>query len=202
MARKVPEKVPNWEQTFLAKRQRLARFVLNLRCVAVTRRNNEWACYLRGLEFWLSRDTDTHWLPSGLCARRHAEIEHVFPSPTVKDSPITEHALAVAMARFAANLKVHDVNSWTKEPPTPHGLRRTVATRLAAMGIPKEDRDAILNHTPRDVGKKHHDLYERDREKRIALTAWSEAILAILEKPGTGLIQTGPADEAVLIPCG
>jgi integrase len=117
------------------------------------------------------------------------DIEHVFPSPSVKGSPITEHALAVAMARFAKNLRATKENSWTKDPPTPHDLRRTAATRLAAMGIPKEDRDAILNHTPRDVGKKHYDLYEREREKRSALTAWSEAILLIIEKHGTAKTQ-------------
>ena len=61
-------------------------------------------------------------------------------------------------------------------------LRRTVATRLAEMGIQKEDRDAILNHTPQDVGKKHYDLYEREGEKRSALNAWSGAITAMLSK--------------------
>jgi integrase len=90
--------------------------------------------------------------------------------------------LAVAMARFSATLDPDDAKSWTEDSPTPHDLRRTVATRLAAMGISKEDRDAILNHTPQDVGKKHYDLYEREREKRIALNAWSEAILLILAK--------------------
>jgi integrase len=111
-----------------------------------------------------------------------ARAEHVFPSPSVKDSAITEHALAVAMARFSAKLDLDEAKSWTKDRPTPHDLRRTVATRLAAMGFPKGDRDAILNHTPRDVGKKHYDLYEREREKRLALNAWSGAILAILAK--------------------
>jgi integrase len=111
-----------------------------------------------------------------------AESEYVFPSPSVTNSPITEHALAVAMARFASNLNAGEGSSWTKDPPTPHDLRRTVATRLAEMGIQKEDRDAILNHTPQDVGKKHYDLYEREREKRSALNAWSGAITAMLSK--------------------
>jgi integrase len=111
------------------------------------------------------------------------QMEHLFPSPSVKGSSITEHALAVAMARFASSLDVNEANSWTKDPPTPHDLRRTVATRLAAMGAPKEDRDAILNHTSRDVGKRHYDLYEREHEKRIALNAWSEAVRAILANP-------------------
>jgi integrase len=107
------------------------------------------------------------------------DIEHVFPSPSVKTSPM----LAVAMARFASIANVGERNSWTKDPPTPHDLRRTVATRLAEMGFPKEDRDAILNHTPQDVGKKHYDLYDRQREKRLALNAWSEAVLEILANP-------------------
>jgi hypothetical protein len=55
-----------------------------------------------------------------------------------------------------------------------------VATRLAELGIPKEDRDAILNHTPRDVGKKHYDLYDREREKRHALELWASTLAAII----------------------
>ena len=52
---------------------------------------------------------------------------------------------------------------------------------LAELGIAKEDRDAVLNHTPRDVGKKHYDLYEREREKRHALELWASTLTAILE---------------------
>jgi integrase len=48
--------------------------------------------------------------------------------------------------------------SWQAERPTPHDLRRTLATRLAELGIVKEDRDAVLNHTSGDVGKKNYDL--------------------------------------------
>jgi hypothetical protein len=41
--------------------------------------------------------------------------------------------------------------------------------------------DAVLNHTPRDVGKKHYDLYEREREKRRALELWASALTSVLE---------------------
>jgi hypothetical protein len=57
-----------------------------------------------------------------------------------------------------------------------------VATRLAELGVSKEDRDAVLNHTPQDVGKKHYDLYEREREKRRALDMWASALMALLER--------------------
>jgi integrase len=107
--------------------------------------------------------------------------EYLFPSPAAKrrrrtgarppvmHPAIAAHALAVAMARFVANLDAKTGRTWRHDRPTPHDLRRTVATRLAELGIPKEDRDAVLNHTPRDVGKIHYDLYDREREKRQAL---------------------------------
>jgi integrase len=106
---------------------------------------------------------------------------YLFPSPAVAYAPITAHALAVAMARFAGNLDPITGNPWRAEPPSPHDLRRTVATRLAELAVAKEDRDAVLNHTPRDVGKKHYDLYDREREKRRALELWASTLAAITE---------------------
>jgi integrase len=108
------------------------------------------------------------------------EIEHVFPSPSVDGAPITAHALAVAVARFGRSLDAATSKSWRADPPSPHDLRRTLATRLAELGVSKEDRDAVLNHTPQDVGKKHYDLYEREREKRRALDMWASALTALL----------------------
>lgn len=112
--------------------------------------------------------------------------KYLFPSPSVRNAPITAHALAVAMARFAGDVDMAVGNSWRAEPPSPHDLRRTLATRLAELGIAKEDRDAVLNHTPRDVGKKHYDLYERDREKRRALELWALTLTAVFEKQKRG----------------
>ena len=123
---------------------------------------------------------------------------YVFPSPSVREAPITAHALAVAMARFAKHLDVDAPGNasrtagraarfpgaektWRADPPSPHDLRRTVGTRLAEIGIAKEDRDAVLNHTPRDVGKKHYDLYDREREKRRALGLWAATLAEIIE---------------------
>jgi integrase len=103
--------------------------------------------------------------------------EFLFPSPSVDDAPITAHALAVAMARFADPTVG---KSWRAERPTPHDLRRTLATRLAQLGIVKEDRDAVLNHTAQDVGKVHYDLYDRQREKRRALDLWASSLGAIV----------------------
>lgn len=119
--------------------------------------------------------------------------------PTAKQRPIAAHALAVAMARFVASLDDKSGRTWRIDRPTPHDLRRTVATRLAELGIPKEDRDAILNHTPRDVGKIHYDLYNREREKRQALDRWSNALSAIIDgrSPGAEIVPLRRADQAV-----
>ncbi len=120
--------------------------------------------------------------------------EYVFSSPRrakVVDGnarpgkPITGHALAVAMSRFADELEgeAGAVKTWKVEPPSPHDLRRTAATRLLALGVSKEDRDAVMNHIRSDVGSKHYDLYDRAKEKRQALTLWNDALAGLL---GTG----------------
>ena len=105
---------------------------------------------------------------------------YLFPSPAKHAAPITAHALAVAMARFAASLASKAVKTWKTDPPSPHDLRRTVATRLSELGVVKEDRDSVLNHVRSDVGSKHYDKYEREREKRRALDLWAETLTEIL----------------------
>jgi integrase len=102
----------------------------------------------------------------------------VFASPTVKGAPITGHALAVAMQRMGGCLsaEIPGSESWLTEPPSPHDLRRTVATRLASLGIPAEDVSACLNHVRRDVTGRHYDMYARLNEKRRALALWAESI--------------------------
>ena len=47
---------------------------------------------------------------------------------------------------------------------------------MAALGVPKEDRDACLNHARVDVGK-HYDLYERAAEKRAAVSLLSDVAI-------------------------
>jgi integrase len=107
----------------------------------------------------------------------------LFPSPIKRTAPIDGHALAVAMRRMTESDKLTGPGSktWKADPPSPHDLRRTFATRLAELGIAKEDRDACLNHTPTDVGSKHYDLYERAKEKRAAMELWATVLGDILK---------------------
>jgi integrase len=110
---------------------------------------------------------------------------YAFPSPSVEGAPITGHALSVGMARFGKQLQAKDEASrtWQAKAPSPHDLRRTVATRLAGLGIPAEDVSACLNHSRRDVTGLHYDLYDRAREKRLALNIWGETLLKLLGSP-------------------
>lgn len=107
--------------------------------------------------------------------------QFLFPSGRKKGFPIDRHSLPVAMSRFCASQegKAGARMSMRDDPPSPHDLRRTASTRMAALGVPKEDRDACLNHARVDVGK-HYDLYERATEKRRALEKLSNNIGAII----------------------
>ena len=75
------------------------------------------------------------------------------------------------------------VSKLKADRPTPHDLRRTVATQLAALGIPREDRMAVLDHSDGDVHDIHYDRHDRLREKRVALDAWSRKVAEIIGDP-------------------
>jgi integrase len=70
--------------------------------------------------------------------------------------------------------------SWKADPPTPHDLRRTLATRLAANGVRGEDVSAILGHARAGVTGKHYDHYDRANEKRRALERWARILASII----------------------
>jgi integrase len=106
----------------------------------------------------------------------------LFPSPQRLSMSLTGQAFASALGRFAQRLSGpgEGVQSWKAAPPRSHDARRTVATRLSAMGFAREDRKAVLGHIETDVHAAHYDLYDRAREKRRALNAWADALSAII----------------------
>jgi integrase len=66
---------------------------------------------------------------------------------------------------------------------TPHDLRRTVATRMADLGVQPHIIEAVLNHVS---GHKSGvaGIYNRatyDKEKREALNLWAEHVMALVE---------------------
>jgi integrase len=114
----------------------------------------------------------------------------LFPSRHKRDKPMTAHALAVAMARFAQQIdtKVAAAKTWKATPPTPHDLRRTLRTRLTAIGIPQRTCDALLNHTPHDIGNRHYNKHDYLKEKRDALVAWENVLTTILDGPTPAVV--------------
>ena len=72
------------------------------------------------------------------------------------------------------------VDGWT-----PHDLRRTAATNLAALGYSDEVIDAVLNHAKKGVVA----IYNRhryDKEKQGALESWGRKLQAIITGEGKG----------------
>ena len=70
---------------------------------------------------------------------------------------------------------------------TVHDLRRTVATRMAQIKIPRFDISKVLNHTEGDVTSRY-DIYAYDPQKKAALLKWSRRLQWILSDKKTGKV--------------
>lgn len=145
-----------------------------------------------------------HVLPLAPLARQiiNAAIERrkadrdtiaVFASRLLRRDTLARNSLSQALARVVAKLEPAGrdkaaVETLQAEPPTPHDLRRTVITGMAALGVPRDYRKAVVAHIETDVHGSVYDKYERLREKRLALEKWERHVLAILEPGGTASI--------------
>jgi integrase len=89
----------------------------------------------------------------------------------------SHNSLRIALRRA---LQRAGTRSLIEDPPVPHDLRRTVATGLAALGIPREDRVAVLAHAASDVHGRVYDKYSRLKEKRAALEKWERHVAALI----------------------
>jgi integrase len=145
-----------------------------------------------------SKNRRAHFVPlSSLASAIVAEALNVgagaafvFPSRAERGH-VDSSVLANSMARLSATLSDDEPGSasWKADPPTPHDLRRTAATRLAAAGVPAEDVAAILNHARSGVTSRVYDHYQRADEKRRALDRWARHLAAIIEgSPVTNVV--------------
>lgn len=100
----------------------------------------------------------------------------LFPSPTKKESHITEPAIDRAIRN---NRELFDIEHFV-----PHDLRRTVASQITAMGIPRLTVSKILNHVESGITAVY-DRHSYDKEKRTALNKWSKRLEQIVTKPQT-----------------
>lgn len=110
---------------------------------------------------------------------------------------MTAKALWQVMSDFGARLKGDEttVRTWKAEPPSPHDLRRTGSTRLAELRIPKEIRDRVLNHIPRDIGSRHYNLHDFADEKREALARWAAVVRSLVIEPSPAVVPIASARD-------
>ena len=111
----------------------------------------------------------------------------VFPSPSgKKDIHISETAINKAVYR---GFDTADPKDKTKvrepffkgiEKFTPHDLRRTAASHMTALGIPRLVVSKVLNHVENSVTA-IYDRHTYEKEKREALDAWSDKLENIIE---------------------
>ncbi len=110
-------------------------------------------------------------------------MEKVFALPT-DAAPAAKPVLSRAEGSSKAGKVKADTSGQVARPtaprPTPHDLRRTVATRLGALGFPPHVVERVLNHAL--VGMmKVYQRHDFDKEKRAALVAWAAELTRIVE---------------------
>jgi integrase len=124
--------------------------------------------------------------------RKDGDGRAVLAGRFVARDGIARHSLSQGLKRtiqrLACDRDPAPVRSLQDAAPTPHDLRRTVGTGLARLGIPREDRKAVLAHIEDDVHRVY-DRYERLREKRIALEAWERHLAQVLgQEPASAAV--------------
>jgi integrase len=100
----------------------------------------------------------------------------VFASPQDASMPIAPRSPAQAVGRAAEQGLV--TSGWT-----PHDLRRTVATKLAALGVAEAVTKRILGHAPpsKDVLASVYDRHSYLPEMRSALELWEAHLFDLIE---------------------
>jgi integrase len=91
----------------------------------------------------------------------------VFPSHGESDT-IERHALGHWINRHLEELEA--------QPFTPHDLRRTAASYMTSLGIPRLVVSKILNHAEYGVTAVY-DRHSYDEDKRAALATWGQHLV-------------------------
>ncbi|MBU5613744.1 tyrosine-type recombinase/integrase [Geomonas azotofigens] len=109
---------------------------------------------------------------------------YIFPGRNDAEKPIGRITATNAV-------KTHCEEGTFGIPPfTPHDLRRTVATHMPRIGVLREHREAVLNHTMPTV-EGTYDLYSYDKEKQRALERWSRELERIVTGESGKVISIG-----------
>jgi len=104
-------------------------------------------------------------------ARHQARKGQAYVFEPKPGRPLTAEAIAKAVFRSAGSLGME--GRWT-----PHDLRRTMRTGLAAERIPEHVAELTIGHTKKGL-QATYDLHRYDAEKGEALGAWERRLLRI-----------------------
>ena len=99
----------------------------------------------------------------------------LFATPALEeDLPILPTTVTRAMSRVTSEIGIKGAS--------PHDLRRTVGTELAHLGVSRDVRALVFNHSPqsRGVTDAVYNRYAYDKEKREALDAWERQLSVII----------------------
>ncbi|SNB45542.1 site-specific integrase [Geobacter sp. DSM 9736] len=91
--------------------------------------------------------------------------DFIYPASRSAEGPVRTNTLAHHIQHYNPNY--FGLPRWT-----PHDLRRTARTGMAALKVPERHAEAVLNHSLEGV-KKIYDRHHYDKEKKAALTKWS-----------------------------
>ena len=91
------------------------------------------------------------------------------------DDPLSSRALSRALRN-----NIDDGKLFGCDPFTPHDLRRTAASMMTALGIPRLHVAKVLNHTDQDVTGAVYDQHDYFAEKQRALETWAADLHAII----------------------
>ena len=94
----------------------------------------------------------------------------LFPS-TKGDKPVLDTSIDHALHKNEAKFAI--------PPFTPHDLRRTAASHMTGMGVPRLTVSKILNHSESGITAVY-DRHSYDQEKRQALNLWGDKLSKIL----------------------
>jgi integrase len=103
---------------------------------------------------------------------------HLLPSVHSKlkrDESLSQRALSRALHNNIAKGRLFGC-----EPFTPHDLRRTAASMMTSLGIPRLHVAKVLNHTDQDVTGAVYDKHHYFAEKKHALETWATDLQAII----------------------
>ena len=108
-------------------------------------------------------------------ARRVSDSEcpFVFESPKRANQAVAHVAKAVIRLRKRTTIAF-----------SPHDLRRTAASLMAAAGVHEHVIPKVLGHVPEGVTRRTTTYYAYDQEKRQALNQWSDELNIIVTSSG------------------